>query len=274
MDAQRYAAFTRRLVERLATDPDVIGVVALGSTSGDPPAPDAWSDHDVFVVTRPGAQERFRSDPSWLPDAGRIALVHRETAHGLKVIWDDGHLAEVAVFDRVELGVARVNRWRALLDRGGVAARMEEVRRATAERVRAEAPEDRWLVGQLLGALLVGAGRFARGERRSGDALVRGEAVRHLVALVRRHVAPAPGAGLDDLDPLRRFERGWPEAAREIEAALRHDVPRAAQALLDAAERMLRARLAWPAAAAAVRRRLAEAVTPPGSLTPAEGDQE
>jgi hypothetical protein len=266
MDPAAYARFTAALAARLERDPDVLGVVALGSMSGDPPAPDAWSDHDFFVVTRPGAQERLRADPGWLPDAGRIVLWHRETAHGLKAIWDDGHLAELAVFDPGELALARVNRYRVLLDRADVAARMAAVRSATDARRASESPDPRWLGGQFLGELLVGAGRAARGERTSGHLRVRAQALLHLLALVHRLLPAAEGAAPDDLDVARRVERAWPALARELEVALARPVPEAAAALLDAAERALGERVPWPAAAsAAVRRKLAEARAAPGA---------
>jgi hypothetical protein len=149
-------------------------------------------------------------------------LWHRETAHGMKAIWDDGHLAELAVFDPIELRLARVNRYRVLLDRADVAGQMRALREATAARGAAELPDERWVAGQFLGALLVGAGRAARGESLSGHVLVRSVALAHLLDLVRRHVPPAAGAVLDDLDPFRRVERGWPALDREIE-----DAPRA-----------------------------------------------
>lgn len=260
MDPAAYARFTAALERRLSAEPDVVGLVALGSMSGEPPGPDAWSDHDFFVVTRPGAQERLRADPAWLPDAARIVLWHRETPHGLKAIWDDGHLAELAVFDPDELALARVNRFRVLLDRGDVAVRMAAVRKATEERRAAEAPDPRWLGGQLLGELLVGAGRAARGERTSGHLRVRSQALLHLLALVARLVPPEAGAVPDGLDASRRVERAWPALAGALEAALLLPVPEAAAALLDAAERALGDRAPWPPeAAAAVRRKIGEA---------------
>jgi len=266
MDPATYRAFTSALAARLAQDPDVLGLVALGSMSGEPPGPDAWSDHDFFVVTVPGAQERLRADPGWLPEAGRIVLRHRETAHGLKAIWDDGHLAEYAVFDPGELALARVNRYRVLLDRADVSARMAAVRSATEARRAAEAPDPRWLGGQFLGELLVGAARAARGERTSGHFRVRGAALGHLLALVHRLAPPAEGALPDGLDVARRVERAWPALAADLEAALARPVPAAARALLDAAERALGDRAPWPAAAAAaVRRRLAEAEVAAGA---------
>lgn len=260
MDLAAYQRFTAALSGRLAGDPDVLGLVALGSMSGEPPGPDTWSDHDFFVVTRPGAQERLRADPGWLPDASRVVLWHRETAHGLKVVWDDGHLAELAVFDPDELALARVNRYRVLLDRADVAARMAAVRSATEARRAAEAPDPRWLGGQFLGELLVGAGRAARGERTSAHFRVRSAALLHLLALVQRLVPPQGSAVPDGLDVSRRVERAFPGFASELEAALARPVPPAARALLDAAERILGERAPWPpAAAAAVRRKVAEA---------------
>ena len=49
------------------------------------------------------------------------------------------------MFDADELALARVNRYRVLLDRADVAARMERVRGATA--AAAAPPDVRWRVG-------------------------------------------------------------------------------------------------------------------------------
>lgn len=253
MDAAAYSAFTRELARRLGTDPRVVGLVALGSMSGDGPPADDFSDHDFFVVTLSGAQEAFRTDLGWLPGAERAVLVHRETEHGLKVILDDGHLLELAVFDLEELLVARANRYRVLLDRGGVAARMEAVAAKPGE-----SPTDRWLCGQLLGNLLVGGGRAARGELLSARLFVAGHATGHLLRLLSRHVPPEAPVPLDGLDPFRRFERASPRLGAELNAALSLPPLPGALALLALAGRELGSRVSeWPAAAAeAVRGRL------------------
>lgn len=257
MTPEAHRDFTARLVARLAADPEVVGVVLLGSTSGLPPGPDAFSDHDFFAVVRPGAQERLRSDLSWLPDAGEVALAFRETAHGLKVLYRSGHLAEFAVFDPDELALARVNRYAVPLDRGGVAARLAEVRRAT---VAAAPPpaDEAWQAGQLLTNLVVGAARFARGERLSGHVLVRVGALHHLVPLLRAALPAEAAARLDDLDPFRRLERALPAEAAALDAALRLPVPAAARAILAVAVRARPERFA-PAALEAVEAALAAA---------------
>lgn len=256
MDAASYTGLTAALAERLARDPRVVGLVALGSMSGEGTPPDEFSDHDFFVVTETGVQEHFRNDLSWLPGAEASVLVHRETEHGLKVVLPDGHLLEFAVFDRGELLVARANRYRVLLDRGGISERMAEVAAKPAP-----VPEDRWLCGQLLGNLLVGGGRAARGELLSARLFVAGHAAGHLLRLLARHVPPEAEAAIDDLDPFRRFERAHPRLGARLNAALALPPLGAALALLDLAGSELEERVPeWPGGAAAVvRERLSRA---------------
>ncbi|HYQ80041.1 MAG TPA: hypothetical protein VEP68_01000 [Anaeromyxobacteraceae bacterium] len=257
MTRDDYQAFTDRLRQRLAGEDEVLGLVALGSMSGEGAQPDEWSDHDFFVVVRSASQERFRARLDWLPEPGELALSFRETEHGLKVILRTGHLLEFAVFDPEELRLARVNRYRVLLDRERIGERMAEVRAETGRQGGAEAPGDDWLAGQLLADLLVGAGRARRGERLAGRQRL-AAAAGHLMRLAARHLVPAEPGALDDLDPARRFERAFPDLAAEIEAALRREVPEAARALFQVASRALGARLP-PQGAAAVARRLDEA---------------
>lgn len=241
MTPDAHAAFTARLVAQLAAEPDVLGVVTLGSSSGLGAPPDAYSDHDFFVVTRRGAQEQFRADPRWLPDAGDIILYFRETAHGGKALYTTGHLAEFAVFDLEEIALARVNRYHVILDRADVAPRLEAVRHAT--RAATAAPPDmRWHAGQLITALVVGAGRAARGERLSGHRFVRAVALEHLLVLLRAQYPDAPER--DDLDPTRRFEQTFPAVGAELDHALQLPIEAAARVLLEIASRELGALIA------------------------------
>ena len=243
MDPQAYDAFTAALRESLAARPEVLGLVALGSMAGRDYQPDEFSDHDFFVVVEPASAEPMRQDLSWLPRADAVLLSFRETAHGLKVIYDDGHLLELAVFTPQELALARVNRYRVLLDRADVTTRMDAVARDTAQAGAAAAATDEALLGQLLSALLVGVGRHLRGERVSGRNLVHAQALRHLLVLLERHVPSDRHGLLDDLDPHRRFEAVYPDLGRQVESALSHATPRAAVLLLDLAEQELEERV-------------------------------
>jgi hypothetical protein len=229
-----YDAFTRELTESVADDPGVVGLVAVGSMAQRDYEPDEWSDHDFLLIVEPGVQEEFRADLGWLPRPDEIVLSFRETEHGLKVLYRDAHLLEFAVFDPDEIQVASVNRFRVLLDRGGV----EERVRAVAARA-APAHTEEHLFGQLVTNVQVSIGRAARGEALSG-AFFLTSAKRHLCALVAR---VAPASILDEFDPFRRFERAYPELGAEIAAA-------GPQELLCIARRELEPHwpeLAWPA---------------------------
>ena len=237
-----YRAVTEELRVRLSGDARVVGLVAVGSTAARDYLPDEWSDHDFFVIARAGEQEALRRDLGWLPRRDRVALSFRETEHGLKVIYDDGHMLEFAVFDLDEITLASVNRYRVLVDRGGVEERTSSV---------ASGPHrghsDEFLFGMAVSAALVAAGRARRGEVLSAASFLT-SALRHLAALLARSV-PSPSASiLDELDPLRRFERAYPQLGGELAAIAGQAPDAAAAALLDLAERELRPRrpeLAW-----------------------------
>jgi len=208
----------------------VTGLVAVGSMASVDYEPDQWSDHDFFVITPSGGQEALRAELSWLPFQGELAFSFRETEHGLKVLYADGHLLEFAVFDLEEVALAAVNRYRVLLDRGGVEERLRELA--------ARSPDDwsdDYLFGMFVASVQVGLGRAARGERLSGHFFVLWGA-RYLCVFLAR-VVPSDGHGvLDGYDPLRRFERAYPDLGAEIERAVRDEPP----ALFEIAERELR----------------------------------
>lgn len=241
MRRDEFQRYTDELLARAALDPRVLGLVALGSMADRDYAPDAFSDHDFFLVVLPGEQEEFRRDLRWLP--GEIAYAFRETPHGLKVFLADGHLLELAVFDPNELYLAKVNRYRTLLDRADIERRMREVREETERSFEAFTGDDAWLLGQTLAQLLVAAGRASRGEVLSGRALL-AVALRNALVLLERHVPSSERGLLDGLDPHRRFERAYPELGRELGRHMAQAVPLAARGLLDVLERELRPRLA------------------------------
>ena len=215
MRTEDFRTFKDALAERLARDARVLGLVFLGSAAERDYDPDNWSDHDFFVITVQGAQEDFRTDSSWVPHADEVALWFRETEHGVKALYEDGHLLEFAVFDRDEIALAGADRWRVAFDRGGVEKRMAEVAAESAAR---PGPEVAHSFGQLVTNALVGAGRFRRGEVLSGAFFVKELALRHFVTLVVSAVPSARFDALDRFDRLRRFEVAYPELGRELAA--------------------------------------------------------
>ena len=158
------------------------------------------------------------------------------------------------MFDPDELALARVNRYRVLLDRERIGERLERV---AADTARASGASDDWLVGQFLTSLLVGVGRHRRGERLSGRQLVASGALGHLVTLLARHAGTTAATGRDSLDPFRRFEAAFPDLGRRLNAAVERETPAAAGELLEIALAELPGRI--PAeAVAAIRPRLQE----------------
>jgi lincosamide nucleotidyltransferase B/F len=257
MEISEYRAFTSRLQHTLSQDERVLGLVAVGSMAEQDYGPDRWSDHDFFVITRPGAQDYFRTQREWLPDHQSIVFWLRETEHGVKAMYAGGHLLEFAVFDMEELQqVARLNRYRVLIDRGGLA----ELAASLAERDRQMAPAgedaDQLHFGQFVSNLMVGAGRYWRGERLSGHEFCQGYALRHLVWLIIRHVPAADRSLLDNLSTVRRFEAVYPELGATLNRLVRLPVPEAAAGLLDLAEQTLATTMAsYPADQVALARR-------------------
>ena len=235
MNLDTYRAWTRRLHTSLEADPRVIGLVALGSMAEASRLPDAWSDHDFFVITVPGAQEDFRQNLAWIPDTDQIVLQFRETAHGLKVLYADGHLLEFAIFDKAELATITANDYRVLLDRGSVESLMQEATARSQPPDTAPPYDPAHDFGMVLCLLLVGAGRYARGEQLSAHVFIKDYALRHLITLLT-HLIPSDNTSqLDSLDPFRRFEQVFPDAGTVINRALILPPPECAHALLDLA---------------------------------------
>jgi predicted nucleotidyltransferase len=268
-----------RLVDAVRDDPDVLGVVLLGSAA-DTARADEWSDVDLWLVVAEGAQDRYREDLSWLPDHERAVLVARETRHGRVVIFDDGRMVELAVASPRELAEFRAAAARIVLDRGGVAEAVAAIavgpagtpaagqrsmsvaspQTAPSGASRTPAPDReraRRALAMLCARVLVGVGRARRGERISAGRFVRQYAVDELLAALDELCPAADDAARDPLDQTRRAERTHPAQATAIAAACAGDVEPAARRLLDLAEEWFGAEPEWPAAGvAAVRRRL------------------
>ncbi|MBE2266628.1 MAG: hypothetical protein IAE80_00250 [Anaerolinea sp.] len=236
MELDAFRQWTTQLAENLRRDPRVIGLGLLGSAADiGRRTPDTWSDHDFFVITQPGVQEDFRQTLDWLPDAGQIVLRPRETDHGLKVLFADGHMIEFAVFDFEEMRrYARVNDYRVEFEPedGCISAALREM----AAREAAPAPFDRDReIALMLSLLVIGCARVARGEVLSGSRFVKDFALSGFLRLLAHEITPTAGGLPDNLDPFRRVERCYPQIAPQLHAALLLPPLDAAAALLDLA---------------------------------------
>jgi hypothetical protein len=241
MDSDAFERFTARLVERLRADRGVLGLVLLGSTA-DPTYRDAWSDHDFWVVTRPGEQDRLLGDPSWLPDAERLLLIARHGSRRLSALYEDGHQVELAVFDPDETSTGLITTGELAFDEADVADRVAKVRVARPE------PGDEarraFLVDNFLMQLWTAVTRWRRGEQLSAHRYVAQHAVDSLLALALDLAPPAVPSASDPLDPRRRVEQVLPDLAGAIDGLVYRPVPEAALGLLDLAQPWLADR--WP----------------------------
>ena len=205
-----FLEYQKALVDSVSANPDVIGLVFLGS-SADHSRVDQYSDQDFFLVVKPNSGEGFRQDLSWLPSHKDIVLSPRETAHGLKVLYRGGLVLEFAVFEDSELELAAANDYLVALDKQDIAPRMEAIaRRSVPMPFDAEAGFELFL-----SLLVIGVGRARRGEVIAADQHIKGYAVEKLIQLVRAS-RPLSSDQRDSLNAFRRFEFDYPGIGAHI----------------------------------------------------------
>ena len=248
-----YLEFSDTLAKNVEADPNLIGLVLVGSTS-DTFRVDQWSDHDFFLVTSEGRAEDYRRDLRWLPNADQIAWSPRETAHGLKVVYDFGHVLEFAVFNDSELTMAKVNAASVSVDKSDIAERVIAMREASKSTGRADRNAELEIA---LTHILIGVGRYRRGETLIAGEQIRSYLVGNLLSLVADLKSPVPGSESteDNLNRFRRFETRYPEQSARIQDLLARDVESAAKGILEFFEELtpevtsktavVRARLGW-----------------------------
>ena len=245
------------VVSSLCERPDVVGVVAMGSTA-DTRRVDEWSDHDVAIIVNEGAETHYGDGSTWLPHPE--SLVFRTVEHhgGGKAMYADGHLVEWGVATVEGLRGWLADDYRVIVDHGGVAEVMAEISSRPFPANDADAERD---IAVFLFELVHGVGRSRRGESLSAGNIIRAEAVGALLSAVRATIPARDPGVLDRLDGLRRVERAYPDLAADIARACAQDVEDAAQSLLRIAIRHLglgpggvpadgaaavAARLGWP----------------------------
>ncbi len=205
-----FVAYQNELRDLVAKRPEVIGLVFLGSSAALERA-DAHSDHDFFLVVATGHGEHYRQNLDWLPQHEEILLAPRETAHGLKVVYQDLKLLEFAVFEDQELELAAANDFAVVLDRADITARMAAIAKRSVPKAMDALAE----FELFLALIQIGVGRFRRGEKIASEQHLKSYAVEKLIKLVR-HYKPVSSTRMDSLNPFRRFEFDYPELAEQI----------------------------------------------------------
>lgn len=211
----RSAELLRRLDEigvALERSGHALALIGLGSVGIDLGRLDIWSDLDFFVIAGDGQKAQFLDDPGWLGTVAPVAFAYRNTPDGYKLLFADGVFCEMAVFERAELAEIPFSRGRIVWKQPWVDDSVEvPARPESAPPVRTT----EWLLGEALTNLLVGLGRFHRGERLSAMRLVQGHALDRLAELAGLVEEERPGQR-DTFNPDRRVELRLPDLATAL----------------------------------------------------------
>lgn len=229
MNTTEFLNFRERLKTNLNAIDSVTGLAFVGSAADNSRA-DEWSDHDFFVFATDGHAEALRQDITWLPDYADVALFVRETEHGLKVIYNNGHVLEFAIFED-DWELSGVNAFEVTLDKAII---MDRLAAAQTRSIPKPLNPDREF-SLFLAHLLIGTGRFRRGEILSASQFINSFCLNSAIRLVTALCPPAYGSedSSDNQNPFRRFEVRYPQFAHELAALQRMDVESAARAMLE-----------------------------------------
>lgn len=225
--------YIERLRSSLEARDEVVGLVLLGSTA-DATLWDEWSDHDFWVITKPGAQDSLVENLSWLPDYQNIAIAINHLPHGRTILCRNRHKIEFAVFDADEMRSRKIERYRILINRDQIAQLIEAVHEESLKpaRTRSETLQNLCLL------LWSACERHYRGELLSARQYLDAFAVNQLLSLLSDN--ERGDARRDALDPRRRLEMRSPSLAAEMLTMLNKPVPEAALCLLQLVERELK----------------------------------
>lgn len=210
-------------------DPRILGLVWAGSAA-ETSRFDEWSDYDFFLIVEDDSAEPMRQDLSWLPSHTEISFWARETAHGLKVVYNDSTILEFAVFTLDELSAAAVNHYAVDYDSADVAQRTAAIK-APGERASHETLDDHLAIIYTL--LMIAIGRARRGEKLIAGQFIRSYAPLHIIRAVKKSMKSHAPEKRDVLDAWRRFEWEYPEIGARLNAAAALDVEASAWAIAD-----------------------------------------
>ena len=238
MNLEQYHRFTQQLITNLDSDSRVVGLISAGSMAAQGRTPDQWSDHDFLVIVESGQQEDFRQNLHWVPDYEHMIFSFRETEHGVKAIFDYGHLIEFAVFDAAELQLISANDYRLWIDRANFAPTLATIAEKTA--ANAAKATDTHYIGQFLTHLMIGAARYQRGEKLSGHRFIKDFAMYELLWLLGKYLPADNKAVLDNLDAFRRFEKVFPAVGATLNDMLLLNPVECAVGMLKTADNYLR----------------------------------
>jgi len=199
------------LADHLATRPDTLALLGLGSAGIEHDRMDEHSDLDFFVIVTDGAVASYVDSIDWLATVSPVAYGFANVRNGRKVLFADGVFAEYGVFTLGELSELSYAGARVVWQRSGTPSDLAGYGRPPAgppfETVE-------FHLNEALTNLYVGLHRELRGERLTAARFIQGYAVDRAIALLN---LARSGVGRDPFDGSRRVEQAY--AASELPLA-------------------------------------------------------
>lgn len=210
----------QRLMQRLdaiamsVAQANGLALIGLGSSGAHRDRLDQYSDLDFFVIVRPGDKQHWLQQLHWLEQVAPVAYCFQNDPNGYKLLFADGIFCELAVFEPDELA-ASVSSWaseaRVVWQSTDYSVPLDNASTPPAARVRTV----EWLIGEALTNVLVGLGRYHRGERLAAARFIQGYAVDRLIELTALIEQPQ-SIQADPFALERRFEQRFPKTAEQL----------------------------------------------------------
>ncbi|MFC0007736.1 hypothetical protein [Micromonospora siamensis] len=193
------------LATHLATRPDVIALLGLGSAGAEHDRLDDHSDLDFFLIVDDGAVAGYVDDVSWLAAPHPVAWSFANERNGRKALYADGVFVEYAIFTVAQLARLPFTGARVVWQRADAPAGL-------ADRPAPPAPTPydtvEFHLNEALTNLYVGLHRELRGERLTACRFIQSYALDRVISLLRLTTDAAHRR--DPFDPSRRVEQAWP----------------------------------------------------------------
>lgn len=218
------------IAQAAARSGHALAVLGLGSAGLEYERLDEYSDLDVWIIVEDGYKQLYVNDLSWLSIACPIPFKFKHSPSGYGLLFADGIFAEVDIFEVTDLTTLDFAEARIIWKAPEVSdtIRLPQRQPRTHER----APQE--MLGEALGNLYVGLGRYYRGEKLSAMRFIQVYAVDQILKLV--HLIETEQAFNRDLfSHERRFEVRFPIMASELANLMQgyKRTPESAQAILE-----------------------------------------
>jgi lincosamide nucleotidyltransferase B/F len=212
----------------------VLAVLALGSSGLERERIDRYSDLDVWIIVEDGYRDHIIGDLGWLNAVCPVVYKFRHSASGYGLLFEDGIFTELDAFEVVDLESLGFTEARIVWKAEGVPESLGLPRLVHPTQERSTEA----MLGEALGNLYVGLGRFYRGEKLSAMRFIQVYAVDQILKLASL-VEGEQAAKRDIFSVERRFEKRFPGIADDLPAMMQgyDHTPESALAVLEYLDR-------------------------------------